>query len=368
MASHPSFKASDLEVEVLPTSQLAPKPDTTNLPFGSTFTDYMFEVAWDKATGWSKPKIVPVHNLSIHPGAKTLHYAMELFEATKAFRGVDGKLRLFRPDLHVTRFLNGAKRMRMPEFDGNEFLECLKRLLTLEQDWMGANTSSVYVRPVLIGTEPSLWTTPSQKALLYIILCPLAPFNSPAFEKPISLLADPQYVRCWPGGSGDTKFGANYGPTVAVQEAAERAGHFHVLWLIGEDHQLTEIGIMNVFIFLENQNGEKELVTPPLNGVILPGVNRRSCLELAREWNQFKVSERSITMKELTQAVNENRVLEIFGSATMRTICPVGNIHYMGVDYKIPTCEQRDPLYKKFFNILTDMCYGKVSHPWSVQI
>jgi len=364
-----TFVCSDLEVELLEPSQLQPKPDTSNLAFGNNFTDYMFEVSWDISKGWSKPKISPIHHLSIHPGAKTLHYAMELFEATKAFRGIDGKLRLFRPELHVRRFLAGAKRMRLPQFDGEEFLECLKRLLTLEQEWMEiSKTSSLYIRPVFIGTEPSLWVTASQKALLYIVLCPLAPYDSPAFQKPMSLLADPQYVRAWPRGSGDTKFGANYGPTVAVQEAAEKAGHHHVLWLLGEDHQLTEIGIMNVFIVLENDKGEKELVTPPLNGVILPGVNRQSVLELAREWNEFKVSERSITMNELIQASNENRLLEVFGTATLRTICPVGLIHYMGVNYNIPTVEQKDPLYKKLFISLTDICYGRVSHPWAVLI
>jgi len=164
------------------------------------------------------------------------------------------------------------------------------------------------------------------------------------------------------------KFGGNYGRTVPAQENAEAAGFNHVLWLFGEDHQVTESGIMNMFIFMENEEGEKELVTPPLNGLILPGVNRRSVLELTREWNRFKVSERSITMKEIITANNEGRIFEIFGTATMKTITPIGSIHYMGTTHQIPTVEQKDPLFRELFKILTDICYGRLAHPWAVEI
>jgi len=203
--------------------------------------------------------------------------------------------------------------------------------------------------------------------MLFVILCPVGPYFATGF-KPVSLLADPQYVRAWPGGCGDTKLGANYAPTVLVQKTAEKQGLQQVLWLYGPDHQLTEVGTMNIFVFMKNQKGEKELITPPLNGLILPGVTRQSILDLTREWKDFKVTERTITMKEVVQAKEEKRLLEVFGAGTACIVCPVSSISYLGVKHVIPTEEQKDPLSMKILKNLTDIYYGRVSHPWGVLV
>jgi hypothetical protein len=132
----------------------------------------------------------------------------------------------------------------------------------------------------------------------------------PSGFKPVTLFADTKNVRAWPGGLGDCKVGGNYAPTIRPQQEAAKAGYAQVLWLFndGEGDCATEVGTMNLFAFLRNEDGEDELVTPPLDGTILPGVTRDSVLQLAKEWGEFRVSERKLTMAELTKAVDEDRV------------------------------------------------------------
>ncbi|XP_013408204.1 branched-chain-amino-acid aminotransferase, cytosolic [Lingula anatina] len=366
-ASSSTFKYDDLEIELSKT--LRPKPDPNSLVFGKEFSDHMLEVEWHRDSGWGKPRITPLHNLSLHPGAKALHYAVELFEGMKAFRGVDGKIRLFRPEENMKRMNNSATRCCLPNFDGLELLKCIKKLIRVEKDWVPHSTSSsLYIRPTFIGTEPTLGVTVSNQALLYVLVGPVGPYY-PTGMKPVTLLADPTYVRAWPGGAGASKLGSNYGPTISIQNMAAQHGCQQVLWLFGEEQNLTEVGTMNIFVYLVNEQGEKELVTPALkDNLILPGVTRKSLLELAYAWGQFKVSERRINMGELTKALAEKRVLEIFGAGTACVVCPVEKILYQGEFLQVPTMEQEDSLNGKFFQVLTDMQYGRQPSDWMVDV
>nr|SVE87346.1 EOG090X051P [Daphnia similis]SVE87972.1 EOG090X051P [Daphnia similis] len=357
---------SHLEEKICTPDQLRPKPDNSALVFGKYFTDHMLEVSWDSKRGWAKPIISPLHNLQLHPGAKVLHYAIELFEGMKAYRGEDGCLRLFRPDRNMARMLSTAKRSSLPTFDAEEMIKCIKRLIQIDKEWVPySTTSSLYIRPTFIATDPSLGVASPNEALLYVLLCPVGPYFTSGF-KPISLMADPQYVRSWPGGCGAMKMGANYAPTIYIQKQSELLGHQQVLWLYGADHQLTEVGTMNIFLFMLNKNGERELVTPPLDGLILPGVTRLSLLELAREWKEFRIVERTITMAEVIQAHEEKRLLEIFGAGTACVVCPVSSISYQGREYNIPRSEPS--LSQRFLKTMSDIHYGRVQHPWAVDI
>lgn len=363
-----SFKFSDLHVTKVKAADRKTKPDQNNLTFGHHFSDHMFKVEWNEKSGWGTPVICPLHDLCLHPGAKVFHYAQELFEGMKVFRSASGKINLFRPDMNIKRILSSAKRADLPIFDGEEFFKCMKSLIRLDEEWVPYRENcSLYVRPTFIGTEASLGVASAKRALLYIITGPVGPYFRTGV-KPVSLLADPQYIRAWPGGVGDKKLGSNYGPTIYVQKQAEAKGLQQVLWLFGDDHQLSEAGTMNIFVFLINSAGEKELVTPPLNGTILPGVVRQSLLDLSREWNEFKVSERPITMMEVKSALKDNRLLEIFGSGTACVVCPVSSINYLGEHVQIPTMDHSQPLNLRFLKALTDIQYGRTPHVWSVAV
>ncbi|VCX15806.1 unnamed protein product, partial [Gulo gulo] len=204
--------------------------------------------------------------------------------------------------------------------------------------------------------QPSLGVTRSSQALLFVILCPVGAYFPGDAVDPVSLLADPTFIRAWMGGVGDYKLGGNYGPTVLVQQEAKKRGCEQVLWLYGPDHQLTEVGTMNIFIYWTHEALELapvlELVTPPLDGVILPGVVRQSLLDLARTWGEFRVAERKITMKELSRALEEGRVREVFGSGTACQVCPVHQILYQGKHLHIPTMENGPELILRFLKEL----------------
>nr|XP_007966123.2 branched-chain-amino-acid aminotransferase, cytosolic isoform X2 [Chlorocebus sabaeus] len=296
-----TFKAKDLIVT--PATILKEKPDPNNLVFGTVFTDHMLVVEWSSEFGWEKPHIKPLQNLSLHPGSSALHYAVELFEGLKAFRGVDNKIRLFRPNLNMNRMYRSAVRATLPVFDKEELLECIQQLVKLDQEWVPYSTSaSLYIRPTFIGTEPSLGVKKPTKALLFVLLSPVGPYFSSGTFNPVSLWADPKYVRAWEGGTGDCKMGGNYGSSLFAQCEAVDNGCQQVLWLYGKDHQITEVGTMNLFLYWINEDGEEELATPPLDGIILPGVTRQCILDLAHQWDT-ELSLFSINLADFLQFI-----------------------------------------------------------------
>ncbi|KAL7678856.1 putative aminotransferase class IV, aminotransferase-like, PLP-dependent enzyme [Plasmopara halstedii] len=220
------------------------------------------------------------------PACAVLHYALECFEGMKAYVDTQGHIRLFRPEMNMKRLNNSMKRLLLPEFDGDELIKCLNELLRLDKDWIPQGEGySLYI--------------PSEKAKLFIILSPVGPYYPEGFN-PVKLVANDRYIRAWPGGTGGFKVGANYAPGILPQYDAH------------------ELGTMNLFIHLINDNGEKELITPPLSrGDILPGITRDSILHVTRNWNEFKVTEGNVTMKQVQKASRDGRIIEIFGSVLL---------------------------------------------------
>lgn len=192
---------------------------------------------------------------------------------------------MFRPNENMKRMLISSQRASLPSFDPDELLKCIKQLVRIESDWVPSQPStSLYLRPFHIGTEASLGVASSSESQLFVLAGPAGAYFKTGI-KPVSLLADPRFVRACPGGPGSSKMASNYAPTLYVQKIAEERGHQQVLWLYGDNHQITEVGSMNVFVYLINDSGEKELVTAPLDsGIILPGITRDSILIATREW------------------------------------------------------------------------------------
>lgn len=251
-----SFKYEDLQIDL--TKKPAKKPEDPNkILFGHEFSDHMLTIEWSLKNGWNKPRIEPLKHLTIHPAAKVLHYSVEIFEGMKAYRGLDGKIRLFRPELNMNRFLKSSLRSALPYFDKHELLKCIKKYVSIEQDWVPkSNAAALYIRPTLIGTEPTLGVSASNTALLYVLGGPVGPYFPLGF-KPISLMADPNYTRAFYGGVGDSKVGSNYGPTIYVTQIAQKLGCQQVLWLYGKEEQITEAGTMNIFFVFKNKQNRK---------------------------------------------------------------------------------------------------------------
>ncbi|PRP78842.1 branched-chain amino acid aminotransferase [Planoprotostelium fungivorum] len=352
-----------------------PKPKTPHqkLVFGKEFTDHMLTVDWSVENGWEAPKITPYGNLSISPASCSLHYAIQLFEGMKAYKDKEGRVRLFRPDKNFERMNNSARRLALPTLNPEGVTECIKALLRVDQDWIPSEKGySLYLRPTLIGNQESLGVSPPNAAKMFVICSPVGPYYPDGF-KPVKLLADHINVRAWPGGTGSYKLGANYAGGILPQQNAMKRGYSQILWLFSDQHYLTEVGTMNLFLFWKNEEGKLELVTPPLDGSILPGVTRDSILTIVKEWNEFQVTERPVKMAEVIKAIEEKRLMEIFGAGTAAIVSPVKQIHFNDKDYDIPINVEDPsatigPLARRVVDRIMAIQYGEVDHPWSVII
>ncbi|CAG4940512.1 unnamed protein product [Colias eurytheme] len=362
-----SFKYDDLQVSLAAPYQLQRKPDANDLGFGKYFTDHMLKINYyQELGGWQKPEITPFEHLTIHPAAKALHYAVQLFEGLKAYRGVDDKIRLFRPELNMERMNLAAQRSGLPMFDAEELIKCIIRLVQIDQEWVPhSETSTLYIRPTLIGTEPTFGIIKPESAMLFAILSPVSAYYKTNSDGAVSIYADPNVVRAFPGGVGNRKVGSNYGPTIEITSRAAKLGHQQVLWLFGPNQELTEVGAMNIFIVYINEHGDKQLSTPPLNGLILPGVTRRSILELASQWEDVTVKEEVITMERLIQLNSQGRLLEMFGAGTAVIITPISNVGYMDSNISIPTMQHTLPVYQRLKDTLLAIQYGHIEHPYA---
>ncbi|XP_024401549.1 uncharacterized protein [Physcomitrium patens] len=377
--------------------QVKPKLDATTLKFGAVYSDHMLQASWKDGLGWTAPSIDPLGPISLHPCAQVLHYAVECFEGMKCYKGKDGRLRLFRPDMNMDRLARSAARLTLPHFDKVELLECIKELLRVERDWVPDKEGfSVYIRPTMIGTHPFLGVGPTREALLFVVLSPVGPYF-PSGLKPIKLYVETQNVRAFPGGVGDKKIGGNYAPTILPQLNGSHLGCSQVLFVLQDGNStgglVGESGSMNMFFLIrqEGKDGDLELVTPPLDGLILPGVTRDTVLTLARGFGGMKVSERPLRFDELERAAETGRLLEVFGTGTACMIQPVmGLVKKDHTEIAIPFNEEAakywlakppgiaalpdlsggEPfsLCGRLSRALLDVQYGYIDSQWSIMV
>ncbi|BFZ57628.1 branched-chain-amino-acid transaminase bat2 [Savitreella phatthalungensis] len=363
---------SSANLSVTPTDTPKPKQDKSKLVFGHTFTDHMLAVEWTAQEGWAPPQITKYQNLSLDPATCVFHYGFECFEGMKAYKDAAGKVRLFRPDMNAARLSRSGLRIALPDFDQGELIKLIGEYTKVEQDWIPEGKGfSLYLRPTLIGTQKTLGIGPVGSALLFVIASPVGPYYPRGF-KAISLWATSDQVRAWKGGFGDAKLGANYAPCVTAQTRVAALGYEQNLWLNGPEHYVGEVGTSNLFVAWVNEAGEKELITAPLDGTILPGVTRDSILALARErLPEFKVTEQLFTMPEVVKASQEGRLLEMFGAGTAVVCAPVKRVHYNGSDIDVPLQDGKEagPIAEKMVNWITGIQYGEEDgHPWSVVV
>ncbi|OSX67729.1 hypothetical protein POSPLADRAFT_1064245 [Postia placenta MAD-698-R-SB12] len=374
-----NLEASRVQIEL--TNKPKSRPDLVDLKFGKYFTDHMLTIPWKAESGWGTPKIHPYGPLSIEPSASVFHYAPCLFEGLKAYRDEKGRVTLFRPDMNMKRMNSSAARVALPTFNDDALVELIKQLIRVDNDWVPNKAGySLYIRPTFIGSQPAIGIAPSSEALLFVICCPVGPYFPKGF-KPVALYGTTEYTRAAAGGIGAFKLGANYAPGLVAQKMAEEKGYVQNLWLHGPEHHVTEVGTMNAFAVFKHPDGVTELATPPLDGIILPGVTRDSVLTLARDHalgkakvpgltDKLKVSERPFTMREIKEAAEAGTLVEFFGTGTAAVISPVDRIGYLGEDIHIPTGpDGMGPISRGIWQQMVGIQTGAISpHPWSVVV
>jgi branched-chain amino acid aminotransferase len=286
---------------------------------------------WDEGKGWHDARVVPYGPLPLDPAASVLHYGQAAFEGMKAFRRDGGRMVLFRPRAHAARLARSAVRLCLPEVPEPLLLEGVKALLREDASWMpAAPGTSLYVRPFLFATEAFLGVRPSKRCLFAVIVSPVGGYFSGP-PRPLRIWVEQERARASPGGIGAAKAAANYVASLQAAEDAKARGFDQVLWLDGAEHRhVEEIGTMNFFAKIAGR-----VVTPALEGTILPGVTRDCVLALCRDLG-VPVEERRVALAELAAARQAGTLEEVFGTGTASLVAPIGELAWASEVLRLP--------------------------------
>ena len=309
-----------MEIKIIKTTAPKEKPDASALGFGKYFTDHMFLMEYD-GEKWTNARIEPFGNLSLHPASTVFHYGAEIFEGLKAYRTPEGKIQMFRPEENARRLNSSAERICLPTVPEDVFVQALDELVALDADWVPAEPgTSLYLRPFLFGNDPFLGVHTVKTAVFMIIASPVGSYYKEGLA-PVSIMIETEDVRAVRGGTGYTKCGGNYGASFRAGKKAEEKGYSQVLWLDGVERKyIEEVGAMNVMFKIGD-----EIVTPALTGSILPGITRKSCVEMLKS-RGYNVSERLLSLDELTTAARNGQLKEAWGTGTAAVVSPIGHL------------------------------------------
>ncbi len=325
------------------------------LGFGTIFTDHMFVMNYDEGQGWHDARVVPFENISLSPAAMVFHYGQEMFEGLKAYRGANDEIFLFRPDMNAKRANDSNRRLCIPEIPDEDFVQAIKAVVDVDRDWVPSDPgTSLYIRPFVIATEDKLGVKPSESYLFIVILSPSGAYYESGLA-PVGIWIEDEYVRAVRGGIGFAKTGGNYCASLAAQVKAHDGGYSQVLWLDGVERKyIEEVGAMNIFFKIDGK-----VVTPMLNGSILPGITRNSVLTLCREWG-YEVEERRISVDELVEAAHTGKLEEVWGTGTAAVVSPVGKLRYEDEVFEIGGGNIGE-LTQKLYDEITGIQLGKLA-------
>ncbi len=313
-----------MDIKITKTTNPKKKPEKGQpLGFGHIFTDHMFVMNYTEGKGWHDPRIVPYGEISIEPSAMVFHYGQSMFEGMKAYRGKDDTIYLFRPDMNAKRANQSNQRLCIPEIPEDMFVEAVKAVVDVDRDWVPSDPgTSLYIRPFVIATDAFLGVAPSKTYLFMVILSPSGAYYESGLE-PVGIWIEDEYVRAVKGGMGFAKTGGNYAASLIAQVKAHDSGYSQVLWLDGVERKyIEEVGAMNICFKISGK-----VVTPMLNGSILPGITRNSILQVCRDWG-YEVEERRISVDELVAAAKDGTLEEVFGTGTAAVVSPVNKLRY----------------------------------------
>lgn len=323
--------------------------DFNNIQFGTVFSDHMFMVDYEDGK-WINPEILPYGPLSLSPSTFALHYGQAIFEGMKAYKNANGEAQLFRPKDNMKRLNQSARRMGMAELPEEIFMEGLKQLIALDSNWIPTKAgSSLYIRPYMFATDDFVGVRPAKHFKFVIFTCPVNAY----YPKPIRVIVEEKYVRAFDGGVGATKAAGNYGISMLPTAEANQKGFDQIIWTDGREHKyIEESGTMNVFFVIGNK-----VVTPELDGNILAGVTRDSCIKLLQA-KGYTIEERKISVDEIVAAANNGELKDAFGTGTAAIIAKIAGINYKGVEYTLPNPDEREVsnyLYKTLGEIQTGL-------------
>jgi branched-chain amino acid aminotransferase len=321
--------------------------DFENIQFGNVFSDHMFVADYVDGT-WTNLEILPFGPLRLSPSTFALHYGQSIFEGMKAFKNAEGEAQLFRPLENLHRLNVSARRMGMAELPENIFMHGLKQLVEIDSNWIPTQPeSALYIRPFMFATDDFVGVRPAKEFKFVIFTCPVNAY----YPKPIRVMVEEKYVRAFEGGVGFAKAAGNYGISMLPTREANQKGFDQIIWTDGREHKyIEESGTMNVFFAMGDT-----IVTPEIDGTILAGITRDSCIKLLRA-KGYRVEERKISVDEIVEAHKNGTLTDAFGTGTAAIIAKIAAFNYKGTEYTLPPAGEREVsnwLYKTLYGIQT---------------
>ncbi|XP_015576601.2 branched-chain amino acid aminotransferase 2, chloroplastic [Ricinus communis] len=326
------------------------------LGFSIIPTDYMYIMSCsdDEKFAFGQGNLTPYGNIELSPSSGILNYGQGLFEGLKAYRGEDNHIRLFRPEENALRMQMGAERMCMPCPTVEQFADAVKQIALANKRWIPpVGKGSLYIRPLLMGTGPILGVGPAPEYTFLLYASPVGNYS----KGPLHFLVEENVHRAIPGGTGGIKAITNYSPVYKASTQAKAKGFSDVLFLDAEGGKNIEEGTAcNIFVVKGNM-----IATPAVTGTILPGVTRRSIIEIALDFG-YQIEERLVPLEELIDAD------EAFCTGTAMVVKPVSSITYRGkrVEYKIGEGTVSQKLHATLTGIQTGRTEDKKG--WTVMI
>lgn len=344
-----------LDIKIVKTGTPKTKPaDETKLGFGKIFTDHMFVMDYSPEQGWHDARVVPYAPFQMDPACVVFHYAQELFEGLKAYRAANGQIQLFRPDCNGQRMQDSSERMCIPTIPVDDFVQAVKALVEVDKDWVPySDGTSLYIRPFVIATDVGMGVHASRNYTFCIICAPSGAYYAEGLN-PIRIYVEDEYIRAAPGLTGFTKCGGNYAASLKAGALAEEKGFAQVLWLDGvEKKYVEEVGAMNIMFKIDGK-----VYTAACTGTVLPGVTRRSCIELLKDWG-YEVVEGKLAIEDVMKAGHEGRLEEVFGTGTAAVVSPVKELDWKGDKVFINDGKIGD-VTQKLYDTMTGIQWGRL--------
>lgn len=353
----------NIKVELTKTPKAKPT-DESKLGFGKLFSDHMFVMDYTEGQGWHDPRIIPYQPFVLDPACVVFHYAQEIFEGMKAYRTAEGKIQLFRPDCNAQRMNDSADRLCIPRIPTEDYIQAVKALVEVEKDWVPhTDGASLYIRPYTFATDVGLGVHASKHYTFAIICSPSGAYYAEGID-PVRIYVEDEFIRAAPGLTGFTKCGGNYAASIKAGEMAEEQGFAQVLWLDGvEKKYVEEVGSMNIMFKISGK-----IYTAACVGTVLPGVTRRSCIELCKDWG-YEVIEGKLPIADVMKAAREGKLEEVFGTGTAAVVSPVKELRWKD-EVAYISDGKIGPLTQKLYDTLTGIQWGKIEDTkgWTVEV
>ncbi len=326
--------------------------DWSKLGFGYIKTDFRYISYW-KDGQWDEGTLTEDNRLHISETSAALHYGQQCFEGMKAYRRKDGKIQLFRPDRNAARMQNSCKRIMMPEFPINKFVEACKSVVKANAHYVPpyGSGATLYLRPLIIGVGDSIGVKPAPEYIFTVFCTPVGPYFKGGMA-PVNFCTT-SYDRAAPNGTGAAKVGGNYAGSLLSHDEAVKKGFADCIYLDPETHtKIEEVGAANFF----GITAKNRFVTPN-SPSILPSITRQSLTVVARDMLGMAVEERDVFIDKIDEFV------EAGACGTAAVITPIGGVEHEGKLHVFHSETEVGPVTKKLYDTLTGIQFGDVKGP-----